>query len=131
LYEEQKSKSFELRKLSSSNAQPLNGRLRFSKKKNILVYFINSVANYICTNYTLGGIMMAYNNKPNPDDRSDNVEKLQAMIQNTENNIEAAEESLALADSETQRQQIEAKNERRRESIDSFRSEIKDEAHDH
>ncbi|MEH7308814.1 small acid-soluble spore protein Tlp [Neobacillus drentensis] len=71
---------------------------------------------------------MAFNNKPNPDDRSDNVEKLQAMIQNTENNIEAAEESLALTDSETQRQQIEQKNERRRESIDSFRSEIKDEA---
>jgi small acid-soluble spore protein (thioredoxin-like protein) len=72
---------------------------------------------------------MAYNNKPNPDDRSDNVEKLQAMIQNTEDNIEAAEESLAFTDSETQRQQIESKNERRRESIDSFRSEIKDEAH--
>jgi small acid-soluble spore protein (thioredoxin-like protein) len=72
--------------------------------------------------------MMTYNTKPNPDDRSDNVEKLQAMIQNTENNIEAAEESLALTDSGTQRQEIEAKNERRRESIDSFRSEIKDEA---
>ena len=71
---------------------------------------------------------MAYNNKPNPDDRSDNVEKLQAMIQNTENNIEAAEESLALTDSETQRQQIEAKNQRRRESVDSFRSEIQDES---
>lgn len=75
-----------------------------------------------------GGITMPYNNKPNPDDRSDNVEKLQAMIQNTENNIEAAEESLALTDSDTQRSQIEAKNERRRESIDSFRSEIKDES---
>jgi small acid-soluble spore protein (thioredoxin-like protein) len=72
---------------------------------------------------------MSYNNKPNPDDRSDNVEKLQAMIQNTENNIEAAEESLVLTDSETQRQQIESKNERRRESIENFRSEIKDEAH--
>jgi small acid-soluble spore protein (thioredoxin-like protein) len=72
---------------------------------------------------------MAYNNQTNPDDRGDNVEKLQAMIQNTENNIEAAEESLALTDSEQQRQQIEEKNERRRESIDSFRSEIKDEAH--
>lgn len=71
---------------------------------------------------------MAYNNKPNPDDRSDNVEKLQAMIQNTDNNIEAAEESLAFTDSEQQRQQIEAKNERRRESINNFRSEIKDEA---
>lgn len=71
---------------------------------------------------------MANNNKPNPDDRSDNVEKLQSMIHNTIENMEAAEESLACADSEQQRQQIEAKNQRRRESIDSFRSEIKDEA---
>jgi small acid-soluble spore protein (thioredoxin-like protein) len=71
---------------------------------------------------------VAYNNKPNPDDRSDNVEKLQSMIHNTIENMEAAEESLACADSEQQRQQIEAKNQRRRESIDSFRSEIKDEA---
>ncbi|WP_042456735.1 small acid-soluble spore protein Tlp [Neobacillus dielmonensis] len=73
---------------------------------------------------------MTYNNKPNPDDRSDNVEKLQAMVHNTIENMEAAEESLRFTDSETQRQEIEAKNERRRESIASFRSEIKDEAHD-
>ncbi|GHH99105.1 small acid-soluble spore protein Tlp [Neobacillus kokaensis] len=71
---------------------------------------------------------MAYNNKPKPDDRSDNVEKLQSMIHHTIENMEAAEESLAYTDSETQRQQIEAKNQRRRESIESFRSEIKDEA---
>ncbi|WP_160723458.1 small acid-soluble spore protein Tlp [Bacillus sp. USDA818B3_A] len=71
---------------------------------------------------------MAYNNKPNPDDRSDNVEKLQSMIHNTIENMEAAEESLAFTDSETQKEQIHAKNERRRESIESFRSEVKDEA---
>jgi small acid-soluble spore protein (thioredoxin-like protein) len=70
---------------------------------------------------------MAYNNKPKPDDRSDNVEKLQSMIHDTIENIEAAEESLQFTDSATQREQIEAKNERRRESIESFRSEIKDE----
>jgi small acid-soluble spore protein (thioredoxin-like protein) len=70
---------------------------------------------------------MTHNNKPKPDDRSDNVEKLQSMIHDTIENIEAAEESLAFTDSETQRQQIKAKNERRRESIESYRSEIKDE----
>jgi small acid-soluble spore protein (thioredoxin-like protein) len=70
---------------------------------------------------------MTYNNKPKPDDRSDNAEKLQAMIHDTLENIEAAEDSLVFTDSETQRQQIEAKNERRRESIESYRSEIKDE----
>lgn len=67
-------------------------------------------------------------NKPNPDDRSDNVEKLQGMVQHTIENMEKAEESMAFTDSEEQLQQIEAKNERRRESLDAFRSEIKDEA---
>ena len=87
------------------------------------------VTNYICTKLQLkGDFTMAYNNKPNPDDRSDNVEKLQSMIHNTIENMEAAEESLAFTDSETQRQDIQAKNERRRESIESFRSEVKDEA---
>jgi small acid-soluble spore protein (thioredoxin-like protein) len=70
---------------------------------------------------------MTYNNKPKPDDRSDNAEKLQSMIHDTLENIEAAEDSLKFTDSETQRQQIEAKNQRRRESIESYRSEIKDE----
>jgi len=68
------------------------------------------------------------NNKPKPDDRSDNVEKLQSMIHNTIENMEAAEESLQFTDSETQRQAVQAKNERRRESIDSFRQEVSDEA---
>jgi small acid-soluble spore protein (thioredoxin-like protein) len=71
---------------------------------------------------------MTQNNQPNPDDRSDNVEKLQAMIQNTDDNIRRAEQSIAITDSEEQRNQIEAKNERRRESIENFRSEIHDEA---
>lgn len=71
---------------------------------------------------------MPYNNKPNPDDRSDNVEKLQSMIHNTIENMEAADESMRFTDSEEQRQQIDAKNERRRESIASFREEVRDEA---
>jgi small acid-soluble spore protein (thioredoxin-like protein) len=71
---------------------------------------------------------MAYNNKPKPDDRSDNVEKLQSMIQHTIENMDKAEESLDFANDDSQRAQIEAKNERRRESIDTMRSEIKDEA---
>jgi small acid-soluble spore protein (thioredoxin-like protein) len=71
---------------------------------------------------------MTYENKPKPDDRSDNVEKLQSMIQNTIQNMEEAEESLEFANDDTHRAQIEAKNQRRRESIDSMRAEIKDEA---
>ncbi|WP_071459728.1 small acid-soluble spore protein Tlp [Bacillus massilinigeriensis] len=64
--------------------------------------------------------------KPNPDDRSDNVEKLQQMIHNTLDNIEEAEEAIAHSN-QKDRANIEAKNERRRDSIESFRSEIKDE----
>ncbi|PKR85609.1 small acid-soluble spore protein Tlp [Heyndrickxia camelliae] len=66
-------------------------------------------------------------NKPKPDDRSDNVEKLQDMVQNTIVNMEKAEATAEFAEGE-QRAQIEAKNERRRESIEAMRSEIKDEA---
>ncbi|MBY0120521.1 small acid-soluble spore protein Tlp [Bacillus sp. S/N-304-OC-R1] len=70
---------------------------------------------------------MEYTNKPNPDDRSDNVEKLQTMVQNTIENINEAEESLQFANEED-RARIEAKNERRKESIEAMRSEIKDES---
>ncbi|MFC7783950.1 small acid-soluble spore protein Tlp [Rossellomorea sp. GCM10028870] len=67
--------------------------------------------------------------KPNPDDRSDNVEKLQGMVQHTIENMEKAEESMAFTDSEEQLQSIKDKNERRRESLQAFRNEIQDEAH--
>ena len=66
-----------------------------------------------------GGNKMAYNNKPNPDDRSDNVEKLQEMIANTDDNIRKAEATLDNL-SDDNRAQVEAKNERRRESIEAF-----------
>ncbi|MGM0844811.1 MAG: small acid-soluble spore protein Tlp [Bacillota bacterium] len=72
--------------------------------------------------------MAEQHNRPNPDDRSDNVEKLQSKVFHTIQNMERAEESLAYTDSEEQMQAIQAKNERRRESIDAFRSELKDEA---
>ncbi|WP_456275367.1 small acid-soluble spore protein Tlp [Bacillus sp. AK128] len=67
------------------------------------------------------------NQRPNPDDRSDNVEKLQEMIHNTIENMEAAEATMELSN-EKDRADIEAKNDRRRESLDAFRNEVKDEA---
>lgn len=67
------------------------------------------------------------NHKPKPDDRSDNVEKLQQMVHNTIENINEAEESIELGNEEN-RQEIEQKNERRRQSIQGMREEIKDEA---
>ena len=66
--------------------------------------------------------------QPKPDDRSDNVEKLQNMVQNTIENVEKAEDSVEFANDDTQIQQIKEKNERRRESIKAMISEIKDEA---
>ncbi|MGD6816038.1 small acid-soluble spore protein Tlp [Metabacillus sp. 84] len=66
--------------------------------------------------------------KSNPDDRSDNVEKLQDMVQNTIQNIEKAHESMGLANEE-ERHRIQEKNKRREDSIAAMRSEIQDEAH--
>ncbi|MBM4763444.1 small acid-soluble spore protein Tlp [Bacillus sp. B15-48] len=66
-------------------------------------------------------------NKPKPDDRSDNVEKLQSMIHHTIENMEDAEAAMEFSSAQD-RANIEAKNERRRKSIEAFRSEIKDEA---
>ncbi|KAB7666436.1 small acid-soluble spore protein Tlp [Bacillus sp. B1-b2] len=71
---------------------------------------------------------MSYN-KSNPDDRLDNVEKLQDMVQNTLENIEKAEETMEFASSE-EKEMIKEKNSRREDSIHSFREEIKDEATD-
>jgi len=66
-------------------------------------------------------------NRPKPDDRSDNVEKLQSMVQNTIENIEEAQDTMQFASPE-ERERIEAKNHRREESIEAMRAEIKDEA---
>jgi small acid-soluble spore protein (thioredoxin-like protein) len=72
---------------------------------------------------------MTENNQPNPDNRSDNVEKLQDMVQNTIENFEEAEDTLQFASNE-EKEQIQAKNKRRAESIESMRSEIQDESAD-
>lgn len=66
-----------------------------------------------------------------PDDRSDNVEKLQEMIQNTEESILESRNYLKANAGEVSSEEqaaIEAKNQRREESIEGFRSEVKDEA---
>lgn len=66
-----------------------------------------------------------------PDNRADNVEHLQQSIQHTIGNLNVAEDYLEEFSSEIsseERSQIEEKNERRREAIEGFRAEIKDEA---
>lgn len=70
---------------------------------------------------------MTFNNKPKPDDRSDNVEKLQTMVENTIENMNEAEETLRFSDSE-ESAKIADKNERRKESIEAMQAEIADES---
>lgn len=67
----------------------------------------------------------------NPDDRSDNVEKLQEAVQNTIDNLEESEHYLDEHSEELNPQEAQAlsdKNEGRRNAISSLRNEIKDEA---
>lgn len=66
--------------------------------------------------------------QPNPDDRSDNKEKLENMIEDTIQNIEKSEETIENSSGDD-KQQIIAKNNRRKEAIESFNEEIKDEYH--
>lgn len=66
-----------------------------------------------------------------PDNRSDNVEHLQEHVQNTIDNLEEAESYLNKHGEEIsshEQQEIEQKNENRKESIQGFREEIKEES---
>lgn len=66
--------------------------------------------------------------KSKPDDRTDNVDRLQEHIDNTIENIRLTEETIAKTDDSKAREELKEKNERRDAALDSFRSEIKDEA---
>ncbi len=68
------------------------------------------------------------NNKPKPDDRSDNVEKLQKNIDRTIRNMELAEEMISKTSDDKMKKDLEAKNRRREQALDGLRREIKDEA---
>jgi small acid-soluble spore protein (thioredoxin-like protein) len=67
-------------------------------------------------------------NKPKPDDRRDNVKKIQHNINMTIHNMEAAEEAIANTSNEKTRQELIEKNERREDALSGMRHEIKDEA---
>jgi small acid-soluble spore protein (thioredoxin-like protein) len=64
---------------------------------------------------------------PKPDDRSDNAEKLHNMIDDTVENIKAANETMQFSSGE-EKQNIAEKNKRREEAIQDFQAEIKDES---
>ncbi|MDD3364528.1 MAG: small acid-soluble spore protein Tlp [Syntrophomonas sp.] len=68
--------------------------------------------------------------KHNPDDRRDNVDKIQNNIDHTIQNMEVAEEMLTLTDDPKKKKSLKDKNDRRRDALDGMKNEIKDEAND-
>ena len=66
--------------------------------------------------------------KRNPDDRSDNVERIQENIDNTIENISNADEMISNTSDEKMQRELQDKNKRREEALDSMRKEIRDEA---
>ncbi|PRR79700.1 Small, acid-soluble spore protein Tlp [Clostridium liquoris] len=68
--------------------------------------------------------------KSKPDDRRDNVDKIQYNIDKTIQNYNRAEEMISVTDDEKTKNSLTEKNERRLDSLSSMREEIKDEAMD-
>ena len=66
--------------------------------------------------------------KPKPDDRSDNVDKIQFNINHTIINMEAADELIEKTDDIKMKKDLEEKNDRRRTALNGMREEIRDEA---
>lgn len=66
--------------------------------------------------------------KENPDDRKNNVRRIQENIDMTIKNIELAEEMIGKTDNEKRKRDLKAKNERREHALEGLRNEIKDEA---
>ncbi len=65
---------------------------------------------------------------PKPDDRRDNVVKIQRNIDRTIQNIEMAEEMISKTSDPKTRRDLDEKNKRREASLRGMRHEIKDEA---
>lgn len=68
--------------------------------------------------------------KPKPDDRSDNVDKIQFNINHTIRNMEAADELIEKSNDRKMKSDLEEKNDRRSGALQGMREEIKDEAWD-
>lgn len=67
-------------------------------------------------------------NKPKPDDRRDNVEKIQYDINHTISNYRATKDLINETDDEVEKRQLEEKQKRRLQSLEGKRSEIREEA---
>jgi len=67
-------------------------------------------------------------NKPKPDDRSDNAERIRKAIDATKQNMEAAEEMIAETSDESTKRDLSAKNERRKAALPDMEWEMREEA---
>lgn len=67
-------------------------------------------------------------NKPKPDDRRDNVKKIQENIDNTIQNYRLAQDMMNVTDDENTKKDLKEKNKRRLESLEGMKEEIRDEA---
>ncbi len=69
-------------------------------------------------------------NKPKPDDRRDNVDRIEFNIGQTIKNMNLADEMISKTDDEKMKQELREKNERREDALAGMREEIRDEALD-
>ena len=70
------------------------------------------------------------NMKAKPDDRRDNVDKIQQNINHTIENIHRADEMIEKTSDQKMKKILADKNERRENTLHALREEIKDEAAD-
>jgi small acid-soluble spore protein (thioredoxin-like protein) len=68
--------------------------------------------------------------KSRPDDRANNVDRIQYNIDKTILNCELADEMIAKTDDPEMKQTLQERNERREQALKGMRKEIKDEALD-
>lgn len=68
--------------------------------------------------------------KSKPDDRRDNVDRIQNNISDTIKNIHRADEMIEETDDKNMKRTLNEKNHRREEALNDMREEIKDEAMD-
>lgn len=67
-------------------------------------------------------------NRPKPDDRSDNVERIQRNINNTIVNYRETEDLINNTDNPKQKKDLEEKNKRREQSLKGMKRGIREEA---
>ena len=66
--------------------------------------------------------------KNKPDDRRDNADRIQDNISNTIENFHLTKEAIKETDDGKYKKTLEAKNDRREDSINGMKSEMKDES---